>query len=128
MEAETKLYDCESADCKAVMIIVNPGSEKKSSLDRDEPPIHTHTASTVSRGAEGVERRYKKWLHAEIVGLIVLIIIVWGLLLLPVVFYYLPDIDVRPYIHVSVHASPICYIASHWKIILLNICNNVNHA
>ena len=93
MEAETKLHDCESAGRKTVTIIANPGSE---SLDRDELLIRTRTASTVSRGAEEIERRYKMWLRAETVGLAIVIVIVWGLLLLPVIFYHLPDISVRP--------------------------------
>ena len=97
MEAETKLHDCESAGLKSVTIIANPGSERKSSFDRDEPLIRIRTASTVSRSAEETERRYKMWLRAETVGLAVVIVIVWGLLLLPVIFYHLPDINVRPY-------------------------------
>lgn len=41
-------------------------------------------------GADDAERRYKLCLRAEIVGLCVVIVIVWGLLLLPIVFYHLP--------------------------------------
>ena len=41
-------------------------------------------------GADDAERRYKVCLRAEIVGLCVVIVIVWGLLLLPIVFYHLP--------------------------------------
>ena len=97
MEAETKLHDCESTGSKNVTIIANPGSEGKSSFDCEEPlNIRNRTASTVGRGAEEIERRYKVWLRAETVGLAVVIIVVWGLLLLPVVFYHLPDVDVRP--------------------------------
>ena len=90
MEAETNLHDCESGH-RTVTIIANPAPKRSSSFDRDEPRIRT--ASTVSRGAEEIERRYKKWLRAEVVGLAVLIIIVWGLLLLPIVFYYLPNVS-----------------------------------
>ena len=90
MEAETaKLYNCESG--KTVTIIAAPGSESTSSFDRDVPRIRT--ASTVSRGAEEIERRYKMWLRAETVGLSVVIVVVWGLLLLPVIFYYLPNVS-----------------------------------
>ena len=97
MEAETKLHDCESAGRETVTIIPIPASERESSYDCDErPSLRTRTASTVCRGAEDIERRYKMWLRAEIVGLAVVIVVVWGLLLLPVVFYFLPDIDVRP--------------------------------
>ena len=71
MEAETKLHDCESGR-KFITIIANPGPERSSSFDRNEPRMRT--ASTVSRGAEEIERRYKMWLRAEIVGLAVLII------------------------------------------------------
>ena len=35
------------------------------------------------------ERRYKLCLRAEIVGLCVVIVIVWGLLLLPIIFYHI---------------------------------------
>ena len=69
MKAETKLHGCESG--KTVMIMANSGSERTSSFDRDE--LCMRTASTVSRGAEKVERRYKKWLHAEIVGLAIVV-------------------------------------------------------
>ena len=44
-------------------------------------------------GGEDAERRYKLWLRAEIVGLCVLIVIVWGLLSLPIVFYDLPVVS-----------------------------------
>ena len=92
MEAETKLHDFESAGRKTVTIIPIPVSERKSSFDRDERPLlRTRTASNVSRGAEEIERRYKMCLRAETVGLAVVIVVVWGLLLLPVVFYHLPD-------------------------------------
>ena len=49
--------------------------------------------SSVSGGKLGgdeAERRYKLCLRAEIVGLCVVIVIVWGLLLLPIVFYHIP--------------------------------------
>lgn len=39
---------------------------------------------------EDLERRYKLCLRMEIVGLSILIVIVWGLLTLPIVFYYFP--------------------------------------
>ena len=42
---------------------------------------------------EAAERRYKLWLRAEIVGLCILILIVWGLLLLPIVFYHQPVVS-----------------------------------
>ena len=101
MEAETKLHDFESAGRKTVTIIPIPASERKSSFDRDERPLlRTRTASNVSRGAEEIERRYKMCLRAETVGLAVVIVVVWGLLLLPVVFYHLPD----------AHVSTICVL------------------
>lgn len=78
METETKLHDRESS--------ANPGSE---SFDSEEL-----LTRTVGRGAEEIERRYKLWLRAETAGLAVVIIVVWGLLLLPVIFYHLPHIDV----------------------------------
>ena len=49
--------------------------------------------SSVSGGKLGgdeAERRYRLCLRAEIVGLCVVIVIVWGLLLLPIVFYHIP--------------------------------------
>ena len=39
------------------------------------------------------ERKYKVWLRVEIVVLFAVIVVVWGLLLLPVVFYYLPVVS-----------------------------------
>ena len=45
-------------------------------------------------GQEAAEKRYKLWLRAEIVGLCILILIVWGLLLLPIVFYHQPVVSV----------------------------------
>ena len=41
-------------------------------------------------GGDEAERRYRLCLRAEIVGLCVVIVIVWGLLLLPIVFYHIP--------------------------------------
>ena len=111
MEAETKLHNCESGR-KFVTIITNPGPERSFSFDRDEPRMRT--ASTVSRGAEEIERRYKKWLRAEIVGLAVLIIIVWGLLLLPIIFYHLPNVQSSDRVSIHDHASIIAWMhASH---------------
>ena len=53
MEAKiAKLYNCESG--KTVTIIAASGSESTSSFDRDMPRILT--VSTVSRGAEEIER------------------------------------------------------------------------
>lgn len=43
---------------------------------------------------EDLERRHKLCLRAKIVGLSVLIVIVWGLLTLPIVFYHLPTVVV----------------------------------
>ena len=113
MEAETKLHDCESGR-KIVTIIANPGPERSSSFDRNEPSPRMRTASTVSRGAEEIERRYKKWLRAEIVGLAVLIIIVWGLLLLPVIFYH-----VRPPDRVSSYYSLCFKFSLYYNMIML---------
>lgn len=44
-------------------------------------------------GGDDLERRYKLCLRAEIVGLSVLIVVVWGLLSLPIVFYHLPVVS-----------------------------------
>ena len=83
---------------KTVTIILNPGVQERANFDGiDEPRDRQRTASIVSRGAENVEITYKKWLRAEIVGLAVVIIIVWGLLLLPVIFYHLPDVSLQSY-------------------------------
>lgn len=40
-----------------------------------------------------LERRYKLCLRVEIVGLSALIVIVWGLLALPIVFYHVTDVS-----------------------------------
>ena len=81
-------------DRKTVTIILNPEApQERANFDGiDESRDRQRIASTVSRGAEDVEITYKKWLRAEIVGLAVVIIVVWGLLLLPVIFYHLPDV------------------------------------
>ena len=88
MEAETNLHDCESGH-RTVTITANPAPKRSSSFGR-EAEYRIRTASTVSRGAEEIERTYKKCLRAEIAGLAVLIFIVWSLLLLPIIFYHLP--------------------------------------
>ena len=90
MEKDTQLDDCESG--KTDTIIANPRSVASSSsrFERDIP--RCRTTRTVSRGAEDVERAYKRRLRVQIVGLSAVIIIVWSLLLLPVIFYHLPKI------------------------------------
>ena len=40
------------------------------------------------------QRKYRRWLNMEIAGLCMLTAIVWGLLMVPIIFYYL---------HVDVH-------------------------
>ena len=75
-------------------------STQTSTFSRNE------SADTLSRGSgpqkrraeknfagQDVERRYKICLRAEIVGLSVLIVIVWGLLSLPIVFYHIPAVS-----------------------------------
>ena len=62
---------------------------------RTETAAGTGTLSGQSKdklrlGGDEAERKYKTWLRVEIVALCVVILIVWGLLLLPVVFYNLP--------------------------------------
>ena len=87
-EKETQLDDCESGNTDRDTIIANPGSvASSSSFERDMP-----CSSTVSRGAEDIERGYKVCLRIQIVGLSAVIVIVWTLLLLPVIFYHLPDV------------------------------------
>ena len=84
----------KSSSGKTVTIAINPGTQERANFDGiDEPRGRLRTASTVSRSAGDVEITYKKWLRVEIVGLAVVIIIVWGLLLLPVIFYHLPDVN-----------------------------------
>ena len=46
----------------------------------------------IGHGDEA-ERKYKVWLRAETVGLVAVILIVWGLLILPVVIYFLPVVS-----------------------------------
>jgi hypothetical protein len=52
-------------------------------------------SSGETLGGDEAERRYKLCLRAEIVGLCIVIVIVWGLLLLPIVFYHIPVASVR---------------------------------
>ena len=40
--------------------------------------------------SKAVLKKYKKRVHFEIAGLTVLIAVVWGLLTLPIIFYYRP--------------------------------------
>ena len=42
-------------------------------------------------------RKYRRLLRVEVAGLCVLMVVVWGLLALPVVFYFLPLAVVRTY-------------------------------
>ena len=80
-------------------------------LPRKAEPEGASSADTLSRsqklesseggeklGGDAAERRYKLCLRAEIVGLCVVIVIVWGLLLLPIVFYHLPvaSVSIEP--------------------------------
>ena len=68
---------------RSVTIVINPKAQERTNFDGiDEPRDRQRTAI--------------KWLRAETVGLTVVIIIVWGLLLLPVIFYHLPDVS--PYL------------------------------
>lgn len=52
-----------------------------------------NSKSSKRFGGGDLEHRYKLCLRAEIVGLCVLIVIVWGLLSLPIVFYHLPIVS-----------------------------------
>lgn len=42
------------------------------------------------RSLDGQLRNYQKWLRMELAVLCVLMAIVWGLLMLPIIFYHLP--------------------------------------
>ena len=91
MEKETQFDDCESGKTDRDTIIANPGSVASSSRFEHDKPC-SRTTSTVSRGAVDVERGYKVCLRIQIVGLSAVIVIVWTLLLLPVIFYHLPEV------------------------------------
>ena len=68
---------------RSVTIVINPEAQERTNFDGiDEPRDRQRTT--------------KKGLRAETVGLTVVIIIVWGLLLLPVIFYHLRDVS--PYL------------------------------
>ena len=41
-------------------------------------------------GGDNLAVKYRRWLQFEVVALCVLMVIVWGLLTLPIIFYYLP--------------------------------------
>ena len=41
-------------------------------------------------GGQALVKKYEKWLRYEVIGLCIVIVIVWGLLTLPVIFFYLP--------------------------------------
>ena len=63
------------------------------STDNTASPSHSKKKQTESSkkfvSGDHAERRYKLCLRAEIVGLCVVIVIVWGLLLLPIIFYHI---------------------------------------
>ena len=65
------------------------GPSSVDTLSRSQKLESSESAGGKLRG-DDAERRYKLCLRAEIVGLCVVIVIVWGLLLLPIVFYHLP--------------------------------------
>lgn len=62
--------------------------EVASTLSRSQK-LESSESGAKLRG-DDAERRYKLCLRAEVVGLCVVIVIVWGLLLLPIIFYHLP--------------------------------------
>lgn len=58
----------------------------KSSLKLDDKDLF---------GGKALLKKYQRWLRVEIVGICILMAIVWGLLSLPIVFYYIPVPVVR---------------------------------
>ncbi len=44
----------------------------------------------ASIDGHGSLKKYQRWLRFELVGVCLLMAIVWGLLTLPIIFYYLP--------------------------------------
>ena len=91
--------DCSTFNGAATQDGITTGSEfqgKDSRLNGTNTERETRGGSCKYGGKEAVERRYKLWLRAEIVGLCILILIVWGLLLLPIVFYHQPFVSL-PY-------------------------------
>ena len=42
-------------------------------------------------GAHAILKKYKTKLRVEVVGLFALMVVVWGLLTLPIIFYFIPS-------------------------------------
>ena len=50
-------------------------------------------------GGQNLAKTYQKWLQLEVVALSFVMVIVWGLLMLPIVFYYHPiPVEVHNYV------------------------------
>ena len=56
-------------------------------------------------GGQALVKKYQKWLRYEIVGLCILIAVVWGLLTLPIIFFYLPISVVSSISHLTTYLS-----------------------
>ena len=104
----------------------NHSTTNGGTLPRSEGPQDTLSRSQKQGksgkfGGDDVERRYKLCLRAEIVGLCIVIVIVWGLLLLPIVFYHLPvaTVSVKPSVtrHVPRRSVWALYMWLQWVLI-----------
>ena len=56
------------------------------------PESDEHSTSKVPGlfGGQNLTKMYRRWLQFEVIALCVLMVIVWGLLTIPIIFYYLP--------------------------------------
>ena len=64
----------------------------------DNSPTENNANSTSSASSlrikekkeDQLEKKYRRWLQFDIILVVVLMIITWGLLTLPIIFYYHP--------------------------------------
>lgn len=87
--ADENKTDCGSGGDDT--IIANHGTVATANFELDEP----RSRSDDNHGVCACTCKIKMLLCAEFVGLAAVIAIVWGLLLLPVIFYHLPNVRVQ---------------------------------
>ena len=63
----------------------------ESSEDSTHREMATIDYGTANRGIKAISQEKDKWIVCEVIALIVTIGIAWMLLLLPIIFYHLPD-------------------------------------
>ena len=59
-------------------------------MNKEQSSGSLRNDSAKPEASEDILHRHQRWLRLELAGLCVLMAIVWALLILPIVFYYLP--------------------------------------